>query len=129
MKLLQGVANALLTLALAAAVGAGAWWLVTNRPAAAKAEKPPGPANVAKVVKEDDLGTVTLTEEAEKRIGLMLAAVETKSVRRARVYGGEVTVPVGRAIPVAAPLCGTLHAPAGGVPKTGEAVKAGQAVF
>jgi len=128
-KLLQRLATVILTLALAAAVGAGAWWLVTNKPAAAKADKPPGPANVAKVVKEDDLNTVVLTEEAEKRVGLTLAAVESKAVRRVRVYGGEVTVPVGRTILVAAPLGGTLKAPKGGVPKAGSSVKAGTPVF
>lgn len=129
MSRLQQVAKVVLTLAAAALVGAGAWWLVTNKPAAPKAEKPPGPATVAKVVKEDDLNTVALTEEAEKRIGLKLAAVETKAVRRVRVYGGEVTVPVGRTILVAAPLGGTLKAPTGGVPKAGSVVKAGTPVF
>ncbi len=130
MNRLRGAASAALTLALAAAVGAGAWWLVTNKPAATKADKPAGPAAVAKVVKEDDLNTVALTEAAEKRLGLTLAAVETKSARRVRVYGGEVTVPVSRAILVAAPLGGTLNAPpAGGVPKAGLPVTAGQPVF
>lgn len=128
MSRLQRLATAALTLALAALVAAGAWWLVTNKPAVTKAEKPPGPAAVAKVVKEDDLNTVVLTEEAEKRVGLTLAAVETKTVRRVRVYGGEVTVPVGRTILVAAPLGGTLKAPTG-VPKAGSTVKAGTPVF
>lgn len=129
MSRLQGVASAVLTLALAAAVGAGAWWLVTNKSAVPKPEKPPPAATVAKVVKEDDLNTVAVSGEAEKRIGLKVGEVVTKSARRARVYGGEVTVPVGHAIPVAAPLGGTLKAPAGGVPKAGQAVKAGQPVF
>ena len=126
---LQRLATLALTLALAAGVAAGAWWLVTTKPAATKADKPPGPAAVAKVVKEDDLNTVALTEEAEKRIGLTLAPVEAKAVRRVRVYGGEVTVPAGRTILVAAPLGGTLKAPPGGVPQAGSAVKAGTPVF
>lgn len=129
MMFLPRLAGTVLTLALAALVGAGAWWLATNRPPAPKAEKPPGPATVAKVVKEDDLNTVVLTEEAEKRVGLSLAAVESKGVRRVRVYGGEVAVPVGRTILVAAPLGGTLKAPAGGVPKAGTSVKVGQPMF
>jgi RND family efflux transporter MFP subunit len=129
MSHLQRIATAVLTLALAALVGAGAWWLVTNKSVASKADKPPGPATVAKVVKEDDLNTVVLTEEAEKRVGLTLATVESKAVRRVRVYGGEVTVPVGRTILVAAPLGGTLKAPTGGVPKAGSVVKAGTPVF
>lgn len=129
MSRVQRAATTLLTLALAALVGAGAWWLVADRSAAVKADKPPGPATVAKVVKEEDLNTVALTKEAEKRVGLTLAAVEAKAVRRVRVYGGEVTVPVGRSIPVAAPLGGTLSAPAGGVPKAGSPVTAGTPVF
>ena len=129
MSRLQRIATAALTLALAALVGAGAWWLVTNKLTATKADKPSGPATVAKVVKEDDLNTVVLTEEAEKRIGLKLAAVESKAVRRVRVYGGEVTVPVGRTILVAAPLGGTLKAPPGGVPPAGSAVMAGGPIF
>ena len=46
-----------------------------------------------------------------------------------RVYGGEVTVPVGRTILVAAPLGGTLKSPAGGVPIAGSGVKLGTPVF
>lgn len=129
MKTLRAISTAALTLALAALVGAAAWSLVTHKPDQPKADKPPGPAAVEKVVKETDLNTVTLTEKAEERIGLTVAAVEKKDVRRARVYGGEVTVPVGRAIPVAAPLGGVLKAPTGGELKAGQVVKAGDVVF
>lgn len=125
MKHLQTFAAVVLTLALAAAVGAGAWWLVTHKPEAKTADKPPPPAAVGKVAKEDELNTVTLTEEAEKRIGLAVAPVEKKAVRRMRVYGGEVAVPVGRTILVAAPLGGTLEAPPGGIPDAGKPVKKG----
>ena len=129
MKPIQSLASAVLTLAMAAAVAAGAWWLVTNKPVTTKSEKPAPAAIVAKVVKEADLNTVSLTEEAEQRLGLTLAAVEMQSVRRVRVYGGEVMIPVGRTILVAAPVGGTLNAPAGGVPSAGQTVKAGQQAF
>lgn len=129
MKHIQRLATALLTLAVAAAVGAGAWWLVTTKPAVTPVEKPPTPASVGKVVKEEDLNTVALTEEAEKRIGLAVVPVEKKSVRRVRVYGGEVAVPAGRSILVAAPLSGTLKAPASGEFKAGQSVKTGTPVF
>lgn len=129
MSIVQRIGTTILTLALAAGVGAAAWWLVTHSPAGSKAEKPPPAASVSKVVKEDELNTVTLSAEAEKRIGLTVGAVEKKAVRRVRVYGGEVAIPPGRAILVAAPLGGTLKAPAGGVPKAGQAVKAGQPIF
>lgn len=129
MSQLHRLPAAALTLATAAAVGAGAWWLVTNKPASTPSEKPPPAANVAKVVKEDDLNTVTLTAEAETRLGLKVAAVETKKTRRTRVYGGEVTVPVGRSIVVSAPLGGVLKSPAAGSPQAGQHVKKGQALL
>lgn len=129
MKAFRAITTAVLTLALAAAVGAGAWWLVTHKPDAKTADKPPPPANVNKVVKEDELNTIALTEEAEKRIGLTVGPVEKKVARRVRVYGGEVAVPVGRTILVAAPLTGVLKAPSGGEVKAGQPVKVGQAVF
>ncbi|MFO0844603.1 MAG: efflux RND transporter periplasmic adaptor subunit [Gemmataceae bacterium] len=129
MNHLQRFATAVLTLAVASAVGAGSWWLITHRPAGATPDKPASPAGVGKLVKEEDLNTVTLTDDAERRIGLAVAPVVKKATRRARVYGGEVTVPAGRAILVAAPLAGTLKAPAGGEMKAGQAVKAGKPVF
>lgn len=129
MKHLQGIATALLTLTLAAAVGAGAWWLVTHKPAPSTTDKPPPPASVEKLVKEDDLNILSLTAEAEKHIGLVIGSVERKAVRRVRVYGGEVMIPVGRSILVAAPLGGILKTPAGGELKAGQPVKAGKPVF
>lgn len=129
MNFLQRLARIALTLALAATVAAGAWWLVSNTPTPKTTDKPLPAAKVGTVVKEDDLNSVTLTQAAEKRLGLTLAVVEKKAVRRVRVYGGEVTVPVGRTILVAAPLSGLLKAPIGGVPKAGSAVKFGQPVF
>ncbi len=129
MKWFQRVATAVLTLALAALVGAVAWWIITQKGPDKPADKPKPAADVPKVVKEDDLNTVTLSEEAEKRIGLTVAPVETKAVRRVRVYGGEVAVPVGRTILVAAPLTGVLKTAPGGEVKAGQSVKVGQAVF
>src|SRR5215831_2398169 len=54
------------------------------------------PAKVSKTAKEDDLGTVTLTPEAEKRLGIETADVEEKRVEGARSYAGDVIVPPGR---------------------------------
>lgn len=126
MSFLRRIVPIGLTVAVAFAVGAGAWRLVTHTPADPTAEKPAPPATV---VKEEDLNTVVLTADAERRIGLTLGRVEQKAVRRVRVYGGEVTIPVGRTILVAAPLGGTLKAPPGGEVKAGQSVKTGQAVF
>jgi membrane fusion protein, heavy metal efflux system len=108
---------------------AGAWWIISNKPDVPKTEKPPAPATIDKVVKEDDLNTVVLTGEAEKRIGLAIIEVQKKNVRRVRVYGGEVGIPVGRSIVVSAPLTGILKAPSSGEAKAGQQVKAGQVLF
>jgi len=48
----------------------------------------------AKVVTEADLTTVTLTPEAEQRLGIALASVEKRSVVRTRVLGGELLLSV-----------------------------------
>lgn len=129
MKYLQRIATASLTLALASVTAIGVWWLVSHKAASNASVKPPSPARVDKVVKEEDLNTVTLTEEAEKRIGLRVASVEKKAIRRVRVYGGEVAIPVGRTILVAAPLAGILKAPHGNEVKAGQSVRTGQTVF
>jgi len=129
MRQFQQVLTIIFTLTMTVAVGALAYWLVTNKPSVPKAEKPVPAANVAKVIKEEDLNTVVLSEAAEKRIGLKLASIEQKPVQRVRVYGGEVTIPVGRTIIVSAPLSGTLKPPRSGVPLAGSVVKTGQPIF
>jgi RND family efflux transporter MFP subunit len=97
---------------------------------AAPASKADAPSKVSAPTKEADLATVTLTPEAEKRLGVALAAVERKPVPRTSTYGGEVVVPSGRLIVVASPFNGTLKAPQGGDAVTpGQAVKEGQTVF
>ena len=111
------------------AVVAGAAWLIAYNPAFVKPPAPTPPAKVEKVVKEGELATVTLSEDAEKKLGLQVGAVTLKSSRRVRVYGGDVTVPVGKTVLASAPLGGILRAPDGGLPKVGVLVKKGQPVF
>lgn len=129
MKTIPKLATAFLTVAVAVLVLVGAWRLATTKATVSSADKPPPAASVDKIVKEDDLNTLTLSEAAEKRIGLQVEPLAKKEVRRVRVYGGEVTVPVGKSMFVAAPLPGILKAPARGEVVAGERVKAGQAVF
>ena len=111
------------------AVVAGAAWLIAYNPAFVKPPGPTPPAKVDKIVKEGELATVTLSEDAEKKLGLQVGAVALKSARRVRVYGGDVTVPAGKTILASAPLGGILRAPDGGLPKVGVLVKKGQVVF
>jgi RND family efflux transporter MFP subunit len=100
----------------------------SSSPAApAKSE---APSKVSSPVKEGDLATVTLTPEAEKRLGLGLATVERKPVSRTTIYGGEVVIPSGRLVVVASPFNGTLKAPEkGAVVTPGQPVKEGQTIF
>jgi membrane fusion protein, heavy metal efflux system len=95
-----------------------------------KEHKAGAPAKVEGAVKETELATVTLTPEAEKRLGIEVAKVERRVVPHVRVVGGEVVAPPGRALPVTAPLPGVVLAPPSGrVPGAGERVQRGQDLF
>src|SRR6187399_2430938 len=116
---LTGAAGALL---LAGAAAAG-WWVVAGPTAGGgKPAPPPVPATVPVVFKEGQAPSVTLTPEGEARLAIRTATVERKPVPRVRVYGGEVTIPPGRALLVSAPLAGVLR-PAAKAPVAGMAVK------
>ncbi|MFO0758029.1 MAG: efflux RND transporter periplasmic adaptor subunit [Byssovorax sp.] len=91
--------------------------------------KPSPPAKIDKPVKEIELATITLTVEAEQRLGVRTARVEKKSVASARTLGGEAVVPAGSQVTVAAPTSGTLQAAGGEALRPGEAVEKGQALF
>ena len=98
--------------------------------AGASAAKSEPPAKVATVAKEDQLNTVELTSKAEERLGIKTADIETRTIQRTRIYGGEVTLPTGASIIVSAPLSGTLQSPGKGkVPRVGTTVKFGQPFF
>ena len=51
------------------------------------------PAKISNPTKESELNTITLTPEAEKRLGVETALVERRKVERARVFGGELIMP------------------------------------
>jgi membrane fusion protein, heavy metal efflux system len=94
------------------------------------AEKKAAPAKVEGARPETELATVTLTAEAEQRLGLAVAKAERRPVPHVRTVGGTVEVPPGRSLPVTAPLAGTVLAPAtGAVPAAGARVTRGQALF
>lgn len=104
-------------------------WLVLLAVAGCRPEaKPPAPsAAAAKVVKEGDLQTVTLSAEAETRLGIQVAPVEVRKVERTRMLGGIATAIPGSRVTVTAPLAGTLSAAT--PPAAGRKVAKGQAVF
>jgi RND family efflux transporter MFP subunit len=85
---------------------------------------------VAKPGEESSLNTITLTPQAEQRLGIVLAEVRLADVRQIRQVGGEVVVPVGQTVIVAAPIDGTLAAASGHpVPLPGSHLEPGQTVF
>lgn len=97
---------------------------------AAEAQKPAPPAKVENAVKEGDLATVTLTAEAEARLGIRTSPVEFTSAARERTFGGEVMLPPDSTRIVSAPVAGTILAGAlGAAPDAGMTVKKGVAVF
>jgi hypothetical protein len=51
------------------------------------------PAKVANPGKEADLATLTLTPEAEQRLGITTAVVERRKFERTRMFGGEIILP------------------------------------
>jgi RND family efflux transporter MFP subunit len=99
-------------------------------PKAAETPKAQPPAKVDKVAKEDQLGTIVLTPEAEQRLGITTAEAERKEVGRTRTYAGDVLVPPGRLISVTAPFIGTLLAPKEErMPTPGTEVRKGQPIL
>lgn len=128
MSMFRRTVSIIVGLSVLTATALGAWWIVTAKPPESKPHHAASAADLRKV-NESDLGIITLTEEAEQRLGVQAAPAERKNINRVRIYGGEVMVPTGRTILVSAPMQGTLQAPEGGVPQAGHTVQKGQHVF
>ena len=125
----SGVLTGVLGSLFCGSVCAAAWWVANSATPAVKAEKPLPPATVTKVLKEDEINVVKLTPEAEQRIGIETAIVERRSIRQSRTYGGEVMVPLGQSVLVAAPLGGELQVTDKGLPRPGARVRKGQPIL
>ncbi|TGD77346.1 MULTISPECIES: efflux RND transporter periplasmic adaptor subunit [Hymenobacter] len=97
--------------------------------ACGKAEKPKAvsPSEVANPVKESDLTTVTITADAEKRLGIKTVAVKTDNVQATREVGGEIQAVPGQAVTIVAPVQGTLRGGAGLT--AGQRVRQGQTLY
>jgi RND family efflux transporter MFP subunit len=94
------------------------------------ASKPEIPAKVTGAPKETELATVTLTPDAEKRLGVKVAEIERKPVSQSAIYPGEVVIPSGRLLAVTSPFVGMIRLPTGTQPpEPGTAVKEGQPIF
>ena len=86
------------------------------------------PATVTAPVKEAQLTTVTLSEDAERRLAIKMETVAQRAVPRTRTFGGEIMAPSGTALAITAPVAGTLQATAA-VPTAGLPVVRGQTLF
>lgn len=66
------------------------------------------PAKVEKLPVETNLATITLTEDANRRLGITTATVAERKVTRRRTLGGQAVIPSGKTIVLAAPLAGII---------------------
>jgi membrane fusion protein, heavy metal efflux system len=93
----------------------------------ARSTPPPGkaaPVTIEKKITEADLIKITLSPQAEARLGITTANAEQKVVPQRRTVGGEIVVPSGGALLLASPVAATVSASAK-VAKTGTTVKRG----
>jgi membrane fusion protein, heavy metal efflux system len=89
----------------------------------------PAPAKVENPVKESDLASVRLTPEAETRVGIKVTAIANRQVTDTKTVAGEVIVPPGLSLDVAAPVAGTVAASGTEPVRAGQRVRRGQALF
>jgi membrane fusion protein, heavy metal efflux system len=95
-----------------------------GRPSTERAGKAAPAATVEKKITDGDLIKLTLTPEAETRLGIAMANAESKSLPRRRRVGGEIVVPSGGALLLSAPVAATISG-SEKVVKTGTTVKRG----
>ncbi len=101
-----------------------------ERPASSTKQKGAAPAKVEKLPQETEISRITLTRQAEARLGITFASVVNEDVQRRRVFGGDVTIPAGKSTIVSAPVPGTIEAPSSGaIPLPGQQLQAGESVM
>lgn len=86
------------------------------------------PAEVKNPVQESELTTLTLTKQAEKRLGIQTTAISQRAVAAVREVGGEIQAVPGQSLTVVAPLQGTLQA-SGASPVAGERIAKGRVLY
>lgn len=96
----------------------------------APSASPAAAAKVTNPVTEASLTSVTLSPEAEQRLGLETVAVESRDVPDIRQLSGVVVTPPGRSFLLTAPVAGTVMAPTtGAIPTPGSAVSRNQVLL
>jgi RND family efflux transporter MFP subunit len=87
------------------------------------------PAQITNPKKEAELATITLTPEAESRLGIEVVEVVSRTVPLERQVGGELLLPPGRSAPVASPVAGRVEAASGVSLVAGARVRQGQVLL
>ena len=106
------------------------WLVVGCAPHTTPPTKAVAPAKVEKLPQETELARITLTPQAEQRLGITLGVVSRESVQRRRTFGGDVMVPAGQSIVVSAPVAGTIAAPErAAIPLPGQHVAVGEPIL
>jgi RND family efflux transporter MFP subunit len=70
---------------------------------------PAPPATVENAEPESEIARVRLTPEAVARLAIESVTIETRDVERVRTVAGEVVIPPGQAIAIAAPVASVVH--------------------
>jgi cobalt-zinc-cadmium efflux system membrane fusion protein len=95
-----------------------------------KQETKTAPVKMSNPVKEKELNILTLTPEAEKRIGIQLYKVAEENTSNSGLYSGEIMAIPGQLITISAPLAGSLIAPSNGIGlQAGQKVVKGQPLY
>lgn len=95
-----------------------------------KHPKAPPPATQSHPVREAELNTITLTEKAVERLGVVTVEIKEASMGNSRVFSGEIIAMPGKTITVSAPVAGTLMAAKSGqVVTPGQRVTKGESLF
>ncbi len=88
------------------------------------------PAKVEKLPIETEIGRITLTPQAEQRLGIVLEPITQDNIQRRRTLGGDVLIPIGKSVIVSAPFSGTVTAPvAGSIPTPGQRLEIGSDIL
>src|SRR5262245_38009050 len=92
-----------------------------------QAPKPQAPATLSRTAaKETELLTITLSPDAERRLGIALQAAAASESSDMRRFSGEVMAPLGSNFVVASPVSGMLRASSEGIPSVGSRLEKGQ---
>lgn len=86
------------------------------------------PAKQSNPVKETDINTLTLTDDAVRRLGIQTTPASATEVNNSRLFSAEIVPVPGNQITLTAPVAGTLMG-SGNPVTAGSAVRKGQSIF